>query len=203
MQQWVGKEMKVRCHPTRLWVPCDFSREYDSFVPCRQELMDKVAEDYAISRNWCDFNHKAAEILPLVKVDAGATRAFQQSKVVQGKAIRIAFMLTVYSDAPFVERLFSRLYSPEHYYLLHVDPSGASAEFEKSMRVLAARHTNVFLSKDIPIVYGAATATILLTRSMAWFVQYATGWDYFVPVTGVTTLCYPFIGWRKYYTPNR
>jgi len=33
-------------------------------------------------------------------------------------------------------------------------------------------------------VYGAATATILLTRSMAWFATYATGWDYMVPVTG-------------------
>ena len=123
-------------------------------------------------------------ILPLVKVDPGATIAFQQPQLEQGKAIRLAFMLTVYSDAPFVERLFSRLYGSQHYYLLHVDPSGASVEFEHSMRILAAKYTNVYISKDIPIVYGAATATILLTRSMAWFLKYAKGWDYFVPVTG-------------------
>ena len=146
--------------------------------------MDHLAEDYAISKGWCDFNHKSAAIVPLIKVDALATKAFQQPKLIQGKDIRLAFMLTVYSDAPFVERLFARLYGEKHYYLLHIDPSGATAEFEKKMRILCAKYSNVFISKDIPIVYGASTATILLTRAMAWFVQYATGWDYFVPVTG-------------------
>lgn len=184
MQEWILKEMKVRCHPTRLWVPCDFTRGYDAFVPCPQELMNKLAEDYAISKGWCDFNHKDANIIPLIKVDAGATIAFQKPKLIQGKAIRLAFMLTVYSDAPFVERLFSRLYGSEHYYLLHVDPTGSTVEFERKIRIMAAKYDNVYLSKDIPIVYGAATATILLTRSMAWFLKYASGWDYFVPVTG-------------------
>ena len=184
MQQWISKEMKVRCHPTRLWVPCDYSRGYDAFVPCPQELMDKLAEDYAVSKGWCDFTHKAAGIAPLVRVDSGAARAFRQPSLEQGKAVRLAFMLTVYSDAPFVERLFSRLYGSEHYYLLHVDPSGATADFERKMRIMAAKYSNVYLSKDIPIVYGAATATILLTKAMAWFLKYASGWDYFVPVTG-------------------
>lgn len=43
---------------------------------------------------------------------------------------------------------------------------------------------NVYVAKDIPIVYGASTATILLTKAMAWFLRHAKGWDYFVPVTG-------------------
>jgi len=42
----------------------------------------------------------------------------------------------------------------------------------------------VFLSSDVPIVYGASTATILLSKTMAWFAKHTTGWDYFVPVTG-------------------
>ena len=46
-------------------------------------------------------------------------------------------MLTVYSDAPFVERLFARLYGEKHYYLLHIDPSGATAEFEKTLEYFA------------------------------------------------------------------
>jgi len=52
-----------------------------------------------------------------------------------------------YADAPFVERLFARLYSERHYYLFHVDPAGASAEFEKGMRILCAKYANVFISK--------------------------------------------------------
>jgi hypothetical protein len=43
---------------------------------------------------------------------------------------------------------------------------------------------NVFVSKDVPIVYGASTATIVLTKTMAWFNRYTSGWDYFVTVTG-------------------
>lgn len=183
MQAWINKEMKVRCHPTRLWVPCEFGRKYDAFVPCAQELMNNLAEDYAASKLWCDFNKDGASIVPLIKVDAGAARSFNKPKI-EGKRVRLAFLLTVYADAPFVERLFNRLYSDEHYYLLHVDPSGATAEFEQTMRILAAKYTNVYISKDIPIVYGAATATILLTRAMAWFVKYTSGWDYLVPITG-------------------
>lgn len=184
MQAWIVQELRVRCHPTRLWVPCVFTRKYDSFIPCPKELMDKLAGDYAVSKGWCDFTKDSAAIVPLIKVDAGAYRAFQLSSVEQGKAVRLAFLMTVYADAPFVERLFSRIYGADHYYLLHVDPSGASADFVKSMRELAARYTNVFLSNDIPVVYGASTATILLTRTMAWFLKYASGWDYFVPLTG-------------------
>jgi hypothetical protein len=33
-------------------------------------------------------------------------------------------------------------------------------------------------------VYGAATATILLTKAMSWFNRHTSGWDYFVPITG-------------------
>jgi len=35
---------------------------------------------------------------------------------------RIAFMLLVHSDPAHAERLLARIYSPHHYYLLHVDP---------------------------------------------------------------------------------
>ena len=69
-------------------------------------------------------------------------------------------------------------------HLFHIDAAGASAEFEKGMRDMANNYTNVFLAKDVPIVYGASTATMLLTRAMAWFLYNARGWDYFVPLTG-------------------
>ena len=100
--------------------------------------------------------------------------------------VRLAFFFTVYADVGFVQRLFRKLYSPTHYYLFHIDAAvgAVTVEFERSMRQLADSHSNVFLSKDVPIVYGASTATILLTRAMAWFDKHASGWDYFVPLTG-------------------
>ena len=57
-------------------------------------------------------------------------------------------------------------------------------EFETAMRKVASERPNVFVVKDVIIVYGASTVTILLTRAMAWFNAHATGWDYMMPVTG-------------------
>ena len=47
MQAWIDKEMKARCHATRLAVPCIRHRLIDAFIPCPGELMDNLAEDYA------------------------------------------------------------------------------------------------------------------------------------------------------------
>jgi hypothetical protein len=148
-----------------------------------------LAEDYAASKRWCDFTHPAAEIQPLVHVDSGAAKAFSKPPFPKNAGrVRLAFFFTVYADAKFVTRLFNHVYSSDHYYLFHIDNSGnAAPEFEKALRKLQLTHkkrNNVFITKDIPIVYGASTATMLLTRAMAWFDKYTSGWDYFVPLTG-------------------
>lgn len=192
MQKWINDEINARCHPNRLWVVCDRSREYDAFLPCPQELMDNLAEDYAATKGWCDFTHPAASVPYLIKVDPAAVKSFRRppllssSKGVGGTSVRLAFLFTLYADESFVERLFKRLYSEEHYYLLHVDPAGSSPEFQRAMDKLAKRYPakNVFIASDVPIVYGASTATILLSKAMSWFVHFTSGWDYFVPVTG-------------------
>lgn len=185
MQEWIKRELLNRCHPTQLAVPCDHSRQYDAIIPCRQELMNDLAEDYAITKGWCNFRDSTAAIIPLNKVDSAAYSAFRKPSVNRHKeGVRLAFFFTVYTDFSFVKRLFNHLYSSTHYYLYHVDPSGASLEFIGQMRKFASEYENVFISMDVPIVYGASTATIVLTRAMAWFHRYATGWDYFVPLTG-------------------
>lgn len=184
MQRWIRREMNVRCHPTRLTVGCVRDREYDAFLPCRQELMNHLAEDYAASKGWCDFSRPEAAIQPLYRVDAGAEKSFRQPRLQTG--VRLAFFFTIYTDFPFVKRLLSRLYSSTHYYLLHIDasPGGVAVEFEADIRSLASGFDNVHVAKDVPIVYGASTASILLTRAMAWFNEHASGWDYFVCLTG-------------------
>ena len=184
MQKWIDVEINARCHPTRLWVLCERTRKYDSFVPCEQDVRDLLADDYSATKGWCNFHDNSyADIQPLTKVDINASKTFQ--KVTEPKAgVRLAFFFTVYTDYPFMERILNILYSEDHYYLFHIDPTGSSVEFETQLRQLASKYTNVYLAKDVPIVYGASTATILLTRAMAWFLQYAKGWDYFVPLTG-------------------
>ena len=201
MRAWIRIEMNARCHPTRLWVPCERSRTYDPFTPCPQELANNLAEDYAVTKNWCDFTQPAAQIPQLRKIDSRASLHFQKPPLGGlkrgggGTKVRIAFFFTVYADEAFFRRMFAKLYSPEHYYLVHIDPAGASKAYHQSIQDMADEYNvkaaasaggkaNVFITSDVPIVYSASTATILLTKAMSWFVREAKGWDYFVPVTG-------------------
>jgi hypothetical protein len=135
MQQWIVEELNVRCHPFRLAVPCDFSRTHEAFIPCQQELINHLAEDYAAMKGWCNFKSHKADIPALKVVDAGAAAAFKRPYFEKSeRKVRIAFMFTVYADSKYVKRLLSLLYGPDHYYLLHIDPTGASKEFEDEMR---------------------------------------------------------------------
>jgi hypothetical protein len=209
MQRWIKVEMNARCHPTRLWVPCERDRSYDAFVPCPEELAMNLAEDYSAMKGWCDFTHKAAEIPQLRRIDLEASAHFQKQALTRAAStpsstgkppVRLAFFFTVYADEKFFRRMFSKLYGSHHYYLIHVDPTGASAAYKAAIKVLADEynaknsHKNVFVTSDVPIVYGASTATILLTKAMAWFAREARGWDYFVPVTGSD---YPLVPLRQ------
>lgn len=193
MQAWIDYEIKLRCHPTRMWVPCEH-RPYSPLIPCLQELLRDLAEDYAVSRNWCDFDHPAARIPHLQVVDKAAEKAFSQPAL-PSHSVRIAFFFTVYTDASHVIRLVSRLYSAQHYYLLHIDAASNDVEFEEQLRAFASERPNLHISRDMRIVYGASTATILLTRAMAWFARKAKNWDYFVPVTGSD---YPLIPLHRF-----
>lgn len=198
MQEWIEKEIKVRCHPTRLAVPCERNKIYEGFVPCQQELMNLLAEDYASLKKWCDFNHPAASIKPLSNVDPLAAKYFQRDNTLEKDkpkcGVRLAFFFTVYTDHQYFRRLIKHLYSTDHFYLIHIDPAGSTVEYNQEMNLIAkeyndlaiskAERPNIFIVKDVPIVYGASTATILLTKAMAWFLQSATGWDYFLPLTG-------------------
>jgi hypothetical protein len=189
LQIWVNKEINVRCHPTRLAVPCIDNREYSAFVPCKQELMNKLAEDYAATKGWCNYNHPSADIPMIDHVDPEAVISFQKSYMSpETKKVRLAFLFTVYSDAKHVKRLISRLYDLNHYYLIHIDPVGSKPEFETEIRQEILNkykdNKNVYIAKSIPIVYGASTATMLLTQTMAWYYRKTTGWNYFIPVTG-------------------
>eukprot|EP01040_Poterioochromonas_malhamensis_P005249 gene5249-5629_t len=187
MQQWIESELKARCHPYALRKACNRARYYDGFVPCRQELMNYLAEDYAITKGWCDFHHKNARIQPLKVGNSRKNKDFTSFKAKRkGSSIRIAFLFTVYHDYPLIERLFNHLYKPYHYYLFHIDPSNNEiADFLPKIRQLIHRYQeNVFLSTEIPVVYGASTASLILSKGMAWFLKNIKDWDYLISLTG-------------------
>jgi hypothetical protein len=144
MQQWIAEEVNARCQPYALWIKCQYTRSYEAFVPCQQDLMDTLAEDYAALKGWCNHNLSWADIPSLRIVDVGAAKAFQKqpllgtdkpiSETRRAVPIRLAFLFTIYADSQHVKRLLSLLYGSEHYYLLHIDPVGGTDAFEQEMR---------------------------------------------------------------------
>ncbi len=253
VSQFIAHAINARCHPERMWLACDHSRTYAQFLPCPKDLHNELAFDYAVSQGWCDFSHQAANIEPLktaVSVLSGSSETSLSSLRTRPNSdiritvppsnlksdfappvLRLLFFFTVYTDAPSVARLLARLYSPYHFYLLHIDPNGASQGFEDELKILIKEQIlspnfsnshdkntqdgdfmgNVAIAKDVHIVYGASTASILLSRAMSWaltadkriaraidatirihynndndnhITQLEKSWDYFLPLTG-------------------
>jgi len=48
----------------------------------------------------------------------------------------------------------------------------------------ASTRENVHISRDIPIIYPASSATIAIVRAMAWYLEYIDNWDYIMLLTG-------------------
>ena len=66
----------------------------------------------------CKLHYTCTSLL-MLQIITETGHSFPMRK--QGQPVRLAFFFTVYSEAAFVKRLFSRLYSPSHYYLFHID----------------------------------------------------------------------------------
>ena len=80
MHEWIDEQLKIRCHPTRLWVNCE-RRSYDTFIPCPQDLMNALAEDFSAGRGWCNYVSPYAAIEPL-RVPDEVSAAFQKPVIV-------------------------------------------------------------------------------------------------------------------------
>ena len=185
MQEWVASQLLVRCHLTRLWVPCTY-RPYQNYIPCRQAVADALAEDFAVSKRWCDFTSATASI-PLLQVNRHAlVKSAFQKPAREKPGIRIAFFFIVHTETLLVARVLNRLYSASHYYLIHVDRSNtaSASKFESQFSAAMMGRTNVHVTSSESIVYGTASTAVLLTKALAWFHTHATGWDYIVSLTG-------------------
>ena len=98
---------------------------------------------------------------------------------------RIAFFILAHNDVDHLKRIITRLYSDYHYYIIHVDPNNdAYAALVNQFIGQPPYSNNVYLSRDVPIIYPASSATICLIRAMAWYMKYIKHWDYFVTLTG-------------------
>ena len=50
MTSWVKYHMNARCHPVLSTSQCDFSKTYEGLIPCPNQLMEKIVEEYAVAK---------------------------------------------------------------------------------------------------------------------------------------------------------
>jgi len=183
IEGWVSEELRVKCHPTSGLPPCDRSRKYAVPVPCQDQLVDALVEDYAAASRWCDYRSETASIPPLTSIPSAAQQMFQKPSL--SSSVRFAFFVIYRHDAAMLTRLFDRVYSPRHYYLIHKDwGRRMSPEETRTVTALTGRGGNVFVCSELAAREGSSSSSVLLARAMAWFTRHATGWDYLVSLTG-------------------
>ena len=200
MLNWIKTQLRARCQPYNMWVHCDYSRDYSAFLPCPEDIVNVLALDYASKHRWCDFSSAHAAIETLAVAPAAAQAFNAHAAVAAPGRLKIAFFITVYTDAEFIQRLLSRIYDRQHIYLLHVDANDGERSFFRQLQSAvqstflgSSKHgngdrpaANIQLCQEVKIVYGASTATILLSKAMAFFSREvrAYKWSYLIALTG-------------------
>ena len=171
----------------RLWVNCEHKRSYDNFIPCEQESRNYLAEDYSATMDWCDYNSNYAAINSFhTEIPIKINESFHKMNKPIRNNLRIAFFFTVFTDSDMFLRLLSRLYSSDHYYLIHIDNKNTNIIFENNINnyILNNNYNNIFIIKEISIIYGTSTATEVVMQAMSWYLKHASNWNYFIALTG-------------------
>jgi hypothetical protein len=212
LKDWVRHVMQWKCSGHVTSVACYDSHHVDPFTPCMQDVQAALVEDYAWSKGWCDAGHTAAAV-PSLPVDFSTkigrngshpsttvlplydnTKKKKPSRVgsskptvVSSKEINLAFFMTVYKEPALVLRILERLYSPRHYYVIHVD-AFYPAVFDELRVSAAAIGPNIRVVSVMQVVYMASSASQLIARVMMFFLKLrqsgAYQWHYLVACTG-------------------
>eukprot|EP00602_Paraphysomonas_sp_CaronLab_P013673 CAMPEP_0185043118 /NCGR_PEP_ID=MMETSP1103-20130426/42727_1 /TAXON_ID=36769 /ORGANISM="Paraphysomonas bandaiensis, Strain Caron Lab Isolate" /LENGTH=427 /DNA_ID=CAMNT_0027583261 /DNA_START=1111 /DNA_END=2394 /DNA_ORIENTATION=+ len=149
-----------------------------------------MAEDYAWSKGWCHVSTGLSDIPELPDMESQAAQLVENGKEIDAMrdankpALRLVFLITVYRDIEFVQRLLDKLYSPFHQYVIAVDKKQVSFVADMRSLVRSRYGRNVVVSDPYAVVYLASSATRILIHGMSWFLRRIPGWDYLVTLTG-------------------
>ena len=168
---------------TKGW--CDLQGPSAAITP-----LDQIPAEVVTRFNALPFvaeSSNAGSTPPMVKFRfprVSASQPGQRAESFEKPLVRLAFFVLIHNDPLQVERLLTRLYSRRHYYMLHIDPGNEDAAFVARINEFMKNKPNIYISRDLPIIYPASSATICLVRAMAWYLKHIEHWDYFVTLTG-------------------
>ena len=173
VHEWVLNMLRDKCsvmmgmHASK----CYKHDGIDPLTPFITEVVQHIVEDYAWQRGWCRVVKGYTDIPTYSNCQQQASQLltyYQNRKPTDG--IKLMFLITAYTDSKHVMRLITRLYSPQHRYVVVVDKM--QTEFAAEMRQLVKSiGDNVVVVTPITVVYLASSATRILAQGMAWMLK--------------------------------
>lgn len=99
------------------------------------------------------------------------------------KPISIAYLILVHRLPDQFKRLFTAIYEPSNFYLIHIDKK-ASLEIGEEVTVFLEKYSNVHILKSENVIWGGYSMVQAELDGMQYLLNMNAKWDYFINLSG-------------------
>jgi len=97
--------------------------------------------------------------------------------------MKFAFQILIHKNLEQFKRLFRAIYSPQDYYLVHVDKK-AGPLFREEVRTFLSGYSNCELMPSLRVTWAGYSIVDVELRGMKRLLELATDWDYYHNLSG-------------------
>lgn len=118
------------------------------------------------------------------------------------KILKIAYLIMVHRLPHQFKRLFTAIYEPENYYLIHIDKK-ADEEIGSEIRTFLEDYPNIYIQRSNNVVWGGYSMVQAELDGMKYLLDAAVTWDYFINLSGQDYPLKSQKSIRKFLTENK
>lgn len=105
-----------------------------------------------------------------------------QETVTAGK-IKIAYFILVHRFPKQFKRLFTAIYHPDNYYLIHLDKK-AGAVLSNDVKEFLSDYPNAYILESVNVVWGGYSMVQAELNGMNYLLSIKADWDFFINLSG-------------------
>lgn len=105
------------------------------------------------------------------------------SETSQGSIIRIAYFIMVHDYPERFKELFSKIYTRDQFYLIHIDRK-ATAEFTEEIQQFIIQFPNAFILDSMNINSAGFSIIQAEINAMEFLLKVSSKWDFFINLSG-------------------
>ncbi|WP_312900064.1 beta-1,6-N-acetylglucosaminyltransferase [Chryseobacterium taichungense] len=107
----------------------------------------------------------------------------QTSDTPQSPSIRIAYFIMVHHKPEIFKAMFSKIYTRDQFYLIHIDRK-AKAEVTEEIQMYLTQFPNAYILESMNIVSGGFSMIQAELNAMEYLLNVSKDWDYFINLSG-------------------